>query len=226
MTDYSDLTDNVRNYTETTTTVLSDAVIQPFIESIEDKVRRTVDLNYYRKYDTATLTINNPFLPLPADWEATRYVQLIDSNDDRTYLIQKDISFMNEYAPDRTDTATPKFYAMWDQDTHYLAPTPNAALTVELAYTYKPAGLTSSNTSTWLSQNAPNVLLYGCILEALGYLKGPADMIQYYDKMYNQSVQALATYEMGRDRTYEMGRDRRDEFRDGVIRIPLESRNP
>ena len=220
MTDYSDLTDNVRNYTETSTNVLSNTVIQPFIESIEDKVRRTVDLNYYRKYDTATLTISNPFLPLPADWEATRYVQLIDSGDDRTYLIQKDISFMNEYAPDRTSTGagTPKYYAMWDQDTHYLAPTPNAALTVELAYTYKPPGLTSTNTSTWLSQNAPNVLLYGCIIEALGYLKGPADMIQYYDKMYNQSVQALATY--------EMGRDRRDEFRDGVIRIPLESRNP
>ena len=220
MTDYSDLTDNVRNYTETSTTVLSNTIIQPFIESIEDKVRRTVDLNYYRKYDTATLTVNNPYLPLPSDWEATRYVQLIDSGDDRTYLIQKDISFMNEYAPDRTSTGagTPKYYAMWDQDTHYLAPTPNAALTVELAYTYKPPGLTSSNTSTWLSQNAPNVLLYGCILEALGYLKGPADMIQYYDKMYNQSVQSLATY--------EMGRDRRDEFRDGVIRIPLESRNP
>ena len=220
MTDYSDLTDNVRNYTETSTNVLSNAVIQPFIESVEDKIRRTVDLNYYRKYDTATLTINNAFLPLPADWEATRYLQLIDGSNNRTYLIQKDISFMNEYAPDSTSTgaATPKYYAMWDQDTHYLAPTPNAALTVELAYTYKPDGLTSTNTSNWLSQNAPNVLLYGCIIEALGYLKGPADMIQYYDKMYNQSVQALATY--------EMGRDRRDEFRDGVIRIPLESRNP
>ena len=220
MTDYSDLTDNVRNYTETSTSVLSNTIIQPFIESVEDKLRRTVDLNYYRKYDTATLTVNNPFLPLPSDWEATRYVQLIDGSDDRTFLIQKDISFMNEYAVDRTSAgaATPKYYAMWDQDTHYLAPTPNAALTVELAYTYKPPGLSSTTTSTWVSQNAPNVLLYGCILEALGYLKGPADMIQYYDKMYNQSVQALATY--------EMGRDRRDEFRDGVIRIPLESRNP
>ena len=218
MTEYSDLTDNVRNYTETSTTVLSNAVIQPFIESIEDKVRRTVDLNYYRKYDSATLSVGNAFLPLPADWEATRYIQLISATNDRTFLIQKDISFMTEYAPDRTETSTPKYYADWDQDTHYLAPTPNAALTVELAYTYKPPGLTSTNTSTWLSQNAPNVLLYGCILEALGYLKGPADMIQYYDKMFNQSVQALATY--------EMGRDRRDEFRDGVIRIPLESRNP
>ena len=220
MTDYSDLTDNIRNYTETSTNVLSNTVIQPFIESIEDKIRRTVDLNYYRKYDTATLTVNNPYLPLPSDWEATRYVQLIDSNDDRTYLIQKDISFMNEFAPNRTSTGagTPKYYAVYDDDTHMLAPTPNAALTVELAYTYKPPVLSSTTTSNWVSQNAPNVLLYGCVLEALGYLKGPADMIQYYDKMYNQSVQALATY--------EMGRDRRDEFRDGVIRIPLESRNP
>ena len=78
MTDYSDLTDNVRNYTETSTNILSDTIIQPFIESVEDKIRRTVDLNYYRKYDTATLTVNNPYLPLPSDWEATRYVQLID----------------------------------------------------------------------------------------------------------------------------------------------------
>ena len=127
---------------------------------------------------------------------------------------------MNEYKPNRTSSGagTPKYYAVYDYDTHMLAPTPNAALTVELAYTYKPPVLSSTTTSNWMSQNAPNVLLYGCVLEALGYLKGPADMIQYYDKNYNQSVQALATY--------EMGRDRRDEFRDGVIRIPLESRNP
>ena len=223
MTDYSDLNDNVRNYTETTTSVLSDSIIQPFISSIEDQIMRTIDLNYYRKYDFATLTVGNAFLPLPSDWQATRYVQIIDdvgvsATNDRTILLQKDISFMNEYWPDRTETGTPKYYAMWDQDTHYLAPTPNVAQQVELAYTYKPDGLTSSFTSTWLSQNAPNVLLYGCILQALGYLKGPADMIQYYDKMFNESVQGLATY--------EMGRDRRDEFRDGVIRIPLESRNP
>ena len=57
MTDYSDLTDNVRNYTETDTNVLSNAIIQPFIESIEDQLMRTVDLNYYRKYDfSSTLT--------------------------------------------------------------------------------------------------------------------------------------------------------------------------
>ena len=61
MTDYSDLLSNVRDYTETTSDVLTDAIIHQFIISTEDKVRRTVDLNYYRRYDTATLTINNPF---------------------------------------------------------------------------------------------------------------------------------------------------------------------
>ena len=80
MTDYSDLLSNVRDYTETTSDVLTNAIINQFIISTEDKVRRTVDLNYYRRYDTATLTVNNPFLPLPADWEATRYVQLIDGS--------------------------------------------------------------------------------------------------------------------------------------------------
>ena len=220
MTDFSDLVDNVRNYTETDSSVLTDAIIQQFIDSTEDKVRRTVDLNYYRRYDTATLTVNNPFLPLPGDWEATRYLKLIDGSNNRTFLIQKDISFINEFAPNRTSSGagTQKYYADYDQDTHMLAPTPNAALTVELAYTYKPPVLSSTTTSNWMSQNAPNVLLYGCVLEALGYLKGPADMIQYYDKMYNQSLKDLASY--------EMGRDRRDEYRDGVIRIPLESRNP
>jgi hypothetical protein len=60
MTDYSDLNDNVRNYTETDTNVLSDTIIKPFIESIEDQIMRTIDLNYYRRYDYATLTVGNP----------------------------------------------------------------------------------------------------------------------------------------------------------------------
>ena len=104
MTDYSDLLSNVRDYTETTSDVLTDAIINQFIISTEDKLRRTVDLTYYRRYDTATLTVNNSFLPLPADWEATRYIQLIDGSNNRTFLIQKDISFMNEFAPNRTST--------------------------------------------------------------------------------------------------------------------------
>ena len=110
MTDYSDLLTNVRNYTETSSDVLSDAVVNTFIVNVENKLFKEVDLSYYRKYDTANLTVDNAFLSLPGDWRATRYLQIVVS-DVRTTLLQKDISFMTEYWPDRTATGTPKYYA-------------------------------------------------------------------------------------------------------------------
>jgi hypothetical protein len=125
---------------------------------------------------------------------------------------------MTEYWPDRTATGTPKYYADWDRDTHYVAPTPSANTEVELAYLRMPDNLSASNTSTWISQNAPNVLLYGCILEGLAYLKGPTDMIQYYQGQYEN---ALTTYG-----TEQIGYRRRDEYEDGMIRQQLKSKPP
>ncbi len=98
MTDYSDLLTNVRNYTETSSDVLSDAVINTFIVNVENKLFKEVDLSYYRKYDTASLTQDIAFLSLPGDWRATRFLQIVVS-DVRTTLLQKDISFMTEYWP-------------------------------------------------------------------------------------------------------------------------------
>ena len=62
MTDYSDLLTNVRNYTETSSDVLSDAVINTFIVNVENKLFKEVDLSYYRKYDTASLTQDIAFV--------------------------------------------------------------------------------------------------------------------------------------------------------------------
>jgi len=210
----------VENFVESSETTFV-ASLDDFIKSAEDRIFELVQSDFFKKTVSGNVTTGNRFLTCPTDFVLSISLAVIDGNSDYHYLSKKHSSFMQEYSKDIADSSLrglPKYYADYDQDTHMLAPTPNAALTVELAYTYKPPVLSSTTTSNWVSQNAPNVLLYGCIIEALGYLKGPADMIQYYDKMYNQSVQALATY--------EMGRDRRDEFRDGVIRIPLESRNP
>ena len=83
---------------------------------------------------------------------------------------------MNEYWPDRTSQAQPKYYAMWDQDTIYLAPTPNSNYNIELALNKQETGLSSTNTTTWVSTNAPRVLLYACISEAYKFLKGPDNL--------------------------------------------------
>ena len=125
---------------------------------------------------------------------------------------------MNEYWPNRDTTAQPKFYAMWDQDTIYLAPTPNSAYNIELALNKQEDGLSSSNTETWVSTNAPKVLLYAALCEAFRFLKGPDNMLQYYEQGYKQALQGL--------QIEQQGRRRRDEHYDGVIRFPLDSKQP
>jgi hypothetical protein len=97
------------------------------------------------------------------------------------------------------------------------APTPNAAFTIELWYNKTPDHLSSSNTTTYLSTNAPEVLIYGTTAEAFSYLKNPT-YVQLYEQKYAQAVQFLAQT--------QMGRKRRDEYADGVLRIPLKSVDP
>jgi len=121
---------------------------------------------------------------------------------------------MNEYWPNRTSTSTPKYWAWWDHNTIYLAPTPDSAYNIELGITRLPTRLSSGNTTTWLGNNAPSALLYGCLAEAFKFLKGPAEMLQLYEQSYLRAIQELAIE--------QQGKHRRDEYMQGELRIPLQ----
>ena len=223
MTTFAELQTQIRDYTETDSTVLTDTIVNDFIEHAEKRIFREVDLDIFRSYQYATLTQGVPFVSLPGanlgQLAFIRSAQIYDSaNPIRYYLYQKDITFMNEYWPNRNTEAQPKYYAMWDQDTIYLAPTPNSAYNIELALNKQEDGLSSSNTTTWVSTNAPKVLLYAALCEAFRFLKGPDNMLQYYEQGYKQALQGL--------QLEQQGRRRRDEYYDGVIRFPLESKQP
>ena len=223
MTTYSELVTQIRDYTETTSDVLSDTIINDFIEHAEKRIFREVDLDIFRSYQFATLTVGNPFVSLPgANTDNIAFVRsaqiYTSASPTREYLEQKDISFMNEYWPNRDTTGKPKYYANWDQDTLYLAPTPNSAYNIELALNKQPTGLSSSNTTTWVSTNAPKVILYATLCEAFRFLKGPDNMLQYYEQGYQQALQGL--------QIEQNGRRRRDEYYDGVLRLPLDSKQP
>ena len=219
---YSELLDNIRNYTEVGSEVLSNTVINVFITNVENKIQKDIDLDAFRKFATTPFTIGSPFLTLPEDFDFERSVQVVDGNSDRTWLEQKDTTFIDEYNVDRANnTGTPKYYANWDENTLIVAPTPNAAITVELWYNRTPErlgnGSSGTATTTFLSNNAPEVLIYGTVSEAFSYLKNPT-YVQLYDQKYAQAVQGLATN--------QMGRKRRDEYSDGVLRIPIKSADP
>ena len=215
---YSELLTNVRNYTEVGSDVLSDSVLDVFIQNIENRIQREIDIDAFRKFQFSSFTIGSPFITMPDDFAFERAVQIKDQvTGDRTWLEQRDTTFIDEYNKDRSDTGTPKYYANWDQNTMIFAPTPDAAYEIELWYNKTPDRLSSSNTTTWLSTNAPEVLIYGTTAEAFSYLKNPP-YVQLYEQKYAQAVQNLAQT--------QMGRKRRDEYGNGVLRIPMKSVTP
>ena len=229
MTTYSELVTQIREYTETDSNVFTTVIVNDFIEHAEIRIFRDVDLDVFRKYQTASLTSGDAFVGMPGatptDFSFIRSVNIFSpsgslgglTDGERRYLEKKDTSFISEYHPSRTTTGIPKYYANWDNDTIILAPTPNAAYTIELAYNALPTGLSSSNTTTWVSTNAPHMLLYACLVEAFMFLKAP-DMLNIYAVKYKEEVQTL-----GQE---QMGRRRRDEYMDGVVRVPIPSQNP
>jgi hypothetical protein len=216
---YSELVSNVRDYSEVGSEVLTDSLINTFLINVENKIQRELDLDAFRKFQFSSFTIGSPFITtMPPDFAFERGVQIKDqTTNDRTWLDQRDTTFIDEYNVDRSDTGKPKYYANWDDNTLIVAPTPDAAYEIELWYNKTPDRLSSTNTTTWLSTNAPEVLIYGTVVEAFSYLKNPT-YVQLYDQKYAQAMQFLAQT--------QMGRKRRDEYADGVLRIPLKSVDP
>ena len=223
---YAELTTQILEYTEVSTAVLSSTITNDFIEHVENRIFRDVDLDVFKSHQTANLIADNAFLSLPGGTTPTpeslgtiRTMQIYSpSSTTRDFLEQRDISFMNEYWPDRTSTSTPRYWAWWDHNTIYVAPTPDLAYNVELGITRLPTRLSSSNTTSWLGNNAPSLILYGCLAEAFKFLKGPAEMLQLYEQSYQRALQALVIE--------QQGRHRRDEYMHGALRTPLQSKNP
>jgi len=214
---YDELVTNIRNYTEVNANVFTNAVINTFITMAENQILREIDLDVFKVEATANMTSGNKFLSAPSDILTHRYM-MITSGNNQIFLDFRDTSFMKEYAPNGSATGTPKYYSVWDQNTFYVAPTPNANFVVELGYIYRPAQLSSTNTTTWISNNAPEALLYACLIQAYSYTKGPDNMLQYFTNSYRQAIQGLGIE--------QQGRRRRDEYRDGMIRLPLKSESP
>jgi len=223
---YTELLTNVRNYTEVDSNVLSNSVINVFLTNVENRVARELDLDAQRRYATTTLTANNSFVNLsnmPGTFRLTRAVQIISnaSTNARVWLEQRDTTFMDEYTGNRTTTGEPKYWANWDNDTLILAPTPDEAYTISVWYNEQPErlgdGTSNTTTTTFISNNAPEILIYGVVAESYSYLKNIQDM-QLYDQKFQQAMSAFAQE--------QMGRKRRDEYSDGVLRLPLRSVDP
>jgi hypothetical protein len=214
---YNELVTNLRNYTDVDANVFSESVINTFITLAENRILRDIDLDIFKLESTANLTTGNKFLSAPSDILTHRYLMIKDSGE-QLFLEFRDTSFMKEYWSDSAERGRPKYYSVWDQNTFYIAPTPDEDYEVELGYIYRPMQLSPTNQTTWVSINAPEALFYACLIQAYSYTKGPLEMLQYFENTYNQAIQNLGVE--------QTGRRRRDEYRDGMVRLPLKSASP
>ena len=210
---YAELVQKIRDYTEVDANVFTSTIVNGFILDAEFRVLRDVDSDNNREEATATIVAGQKFTntPFPNTGEVliVQEAYIIPSavyTGDIAILEYRDLGFINEYNASLTQTL-PKYFSYYDDNTLILAPIPNLNYTMQLNYILKPAGLSSSNTTTYLSLQFPNGLLYACLVEAYGFLKGPADMIQLYEQKYQTALQGFSIE--------QMGRRRRDEFQEG-----------
>ena len=218
----ANLQDDIRNYTEVDDGVLSTGVLSTIIKNAENRIYREVDTDDNRFYATSNLVSGNRYVTIPSDLRFIRYVQLKDSSGDQVFLDKRDTSFMAEYYnTPNTSSGLPKYYGNWDANFWVVAPTPNATFEITLAYVKQPTSLTDSSVSssgTFVSNKYQDLLLYGCLVEAYGYLKGPADLLQYYEQSYQRAAKSYSIE--------QEGRRRRDEWQDGAIRAQIKSPSP
>jgi hypothetical protein len=188
---YTQLQDAIKDFAENTETSFVNN-LHVFISGAEDRIFSLVDLELFRKNATSTLTNNDPFLSVPSDYMSPFSLQITTSGSE-DFLLIKDVNFVQQYSIDAGANATPRYYGVFDVDNFILSPTPNQAYTVELHYYYRPASITAGAGSgtSWLSENAPNALLYGSLVEAYTYMKGEADMMQLYEQRFAQELQRL-----------------------------------
>ena len=148
----------------------------------------------------------------PTDFLASYSMAITDGSGDQHFLLNKDVNFIREAYASGSTQAQPKYYALFDDDTFILGPTPDSAYNVELHYYYYPTSIVTAST-TWLGDNYEQALLYACLVQAYTYLKGDPDLMANYQKQYQENIVQL--------KMLGDGKDRRDAYRSGQVRYEV-----
>ena len=231
----SGLKTQIRSYTETDSNVLTDAVLENIILNAQYRIFRDVPIDADRKQQLGNFAAGQESINAPAGCLFIRGIQVYDTAGSEItganrWLEKKDLTYLQEYQ-DVTGTSAaqgqPKYYAMFggatgDSDTTsgriIVAPVPNTTYRYKVHFNKMPSTLASDNTTNYISLNFPNGLLYCCLSETYGFLKGPIDMLTLYENKYKQEIQKFAIE--------QTGRRRRDDYTDGTVRFKIESSSP
>ena len=208
----SSLKTAIQDYLDNSETTFTNN-LDNFIQTTEERILKAVQLPVFRKNVTGSVTASDTYLAAPDDFLSPFSLALIDGSSNYSYLLLKHVSWIRDYTPAVATTGEPLYYAIFDNDSFILAPTPNSNYSVELHYYYRPNSLTtvSSSSQTWLSENAPNAMLYGSLVEGAVFMKSDPQTIALYDSKFQEALGML--------KLLGEFKDVRDEARNDQIKI-------
>lgn len=191
---YDSLTEAVKQYLERKDAAVVNA-IPTFITLAEFEIAEQVKTLGQLQIANSTMTADNPVLQKPARWRKTVSMNVTVDDKKQPVLLRK-YEYLKNYWPDDTQTDVPLYYADTDWEHWYLAPTPAEAYDFEVLYYERISPLSSTNQTNWLTQNAPNAMLFGTLLQAMPFLKN--DQRQIFQQKYTESMQALKAEDVAR----------------------------
>lgn len=212
---YSELKTAVEDATENAFTTVDFATMTKLAEQ---RIYNAVQLPNLRKTTTLVLSVNNPLIPVPADFLTSFSFAVISANE-YSFLLNKDVNFIRESYPNPNVTGTPRYYALYGTQTgtpkvqsFLLGPSPSSAFNAELNYFYYPESIVTAST-TWLGDNFDSVLFNAVMLEAARWMKQEPDIMAMMDKELNQSLISL--------KNLGDGKNREDTYRSGQLRTKV-----
>jgi hypothetical protein len=209
---YATLKTAIQNYTENDETTFTNN-LDIFIKSAEERILKNAELSLFRKNVSGTMTSSNQYLACPTDFLAPFSLSFTTSSV-KSFLDFKDVNFVQTFNPNSSTTGSPRYYAQFDVDSFIIGPTPDSSYTSELHYFYRPTSLTagSDDGTTWLSINATQAMLYGCLIEAYTFMKGEADLMNEYEKRFSEAMVAIKMLGESKEVT--------DQYRGGTVMRP------
>jgi len=209
---YATLKTAIQDYLDNTETTFVNN-LDTFIQTTEERILKGVQLPVFRKNVTGLASAGNTYLATPSDFLSPFSLALIDGSGNYSYLLLKHVSWIRDYTPSASTQGDPLFYAQFDENTFILAPAPSASFTFELHYNYRPASLTTvgNDNQSWLSDNAPNAMLYGALVEGAVFMKEAPETIMLYEQKFQEALALL--------KVLGEYKDVRDEARNDQLKI-------
>lgn len=193
---YDSLLVDIRRYLERGFTQASDQIVfdqlPRLITLAERRIARELKIEGFIRAITTPLSIGVSTYLKPDRWRDT-----ISMTVNGTPIQTRSYEYLRNYWPDEAQTASPQFYADYDYANWLIAPTPNAASTLEILYYEQPALLGPTLQSNWLTEYAPELVLYASLLEATPFLKND-ERVQLWQGLYDRCAQAFNGQDLGR----------------------------